>query len=70
MPARRLVTDAILCSCAVQRVQAQGPQPATSKEYDRLADHVGRYPVVMITPYDGQLVLEGSARSGGGSWTA
>jgi DNA replication and repair protein RecF len=30
------------------------------KEYERLADHVGRYPVVMITPYDGQLVLEGS----------
>ncbi len=30
------------------------------KEYDRLADHVGRYPVVMITPYDAQLVLEGS----------
>ncbi len=29
------------------------------KEYERLADHVGRYPVVMITPYDGQLVLEG-----------
>lgn len=30
------------------------------KEYDRLADHVGRLPVVMITPYDGQLVLDGS----------
>lgn len=30
------------------------------KEYERMADHVGRYPVVMITPYDGQLVLEGS----------
>lgn len=29
------------------------------KEYDRLADHVGRYPAVMITPYDGQLVLDG-----------
>lgn len=30
------------------------------KEYERLADHVGRYPVVMITPYDGQLILDGS----------
>lgn len=30
------------------------------KEYERLVDHVGRYPMVMITPYDGQLVLEGS----------
>lgn len=30
------------------------------KEYERLADHVGRCPVVMITPYDGQLVLDGS----------
>jgi DNA replication and repair protein RecF len=30
------------------------------KEYDRLSDHVGRVPVVMITPYDGQLVLDGS----------
>ena len=30
------------------------------KEYDRLSDHVGRMPVVMITPYDGQLVTDGS----------
>jgi DNA replication and repair protein RecF len=30
------------------------------KEYERIADHVGRYPVVMITPYDAQLVLDGS----------
>lgn len=30
------------------------------KEYDRLSDHVGRCPVVMVTPYDGQLVLDGS----------
>ncbi len=30
------------------------------KEYERLSDHVGRVPVVMITPYDGQLVLDGS----------
>jgi len=49
--------DAILCSVR------QGQRKVLSrnrKEYQRLADHVGRYPVVMITPYDGQLVLEGS----------
>lgn len=28
--------------------------------YDRLADHVGRYPVVIIVPDDSNLVLEGS----------
>lgn len=28
--------------------------------YDRLADHVGRYPVVIIVPDDSRLVLEGS----------
>jgi len=28
--------------------------------YERLADHVGRYPVVSITPDDSRLVLEGS----------
>lgn len=45
--------------CAVRR----GHRKVFSRnrrEYDRLADHVGRLPVVMITPYDGQLVLEGS----------
>lgn len=30
------------------------------KEYERLADHIGRYPVVMITPYDSRLIHEGS----------
>ncbi len=30
------------------------------KEYDRLSEHVGRCPVVMITPYDGTLVQDGS----------
>ncbi|MBK9177577.1 MAG: DNA replication and repair protein RecF [Flavobacteriales bacterium] len=49
--------DAILCS--VRRGQRK-ILSRNRKEYDRLADHVGRYPVVMITPYDGQLVLEGS----------
>lgn len=46
-------------SCAVRSGQRK-VFIRNHKEYARLADHVGRYPVVMITPYDGQLVLEGS----------
>ncbi len=30
------------------------------KSYDKLADHIGIFPVVMITPYDSNLILEGS----------
>ena len=30
------------------------------KEYDRLADHIGRFPVVMISPYDRDLINDGS----------
>ena len=30
------------------------------KEYDKLADHIGRFPVVFISPYDGDLINEGS----------
>ncbi len=49
--------DTVLCS--VRRGQRK-ILSRNRKEYARLADHVGRYPVVMITPYDGMLVLEGS----------
>lgn len=49
--------DAVLCSV---RVGQRKVLSRNRKEYDRLADHVGRYPVVMITPYDGQLVLDGA----------
>lgn len=49
--------DAILCSV---RSGQRKILSRNKKEYDRLADHVGRYPVVMITPYDGQLILDGS----------
>jgi len=49
--------DTVLCS--VRKGQRK-ILSRNRKEYDRLADHVGRYPVVMITPYDGQLILEGS----------
>lgn len=30
------------------------------KSYNRLADHVGRFPVVIISPYDRDLITEGS----------
>lgn len=30
------------------------------KDYDRLADHIGEFPVVMISPYDRDLINEGS----------
>jgi len=30
------------------------------KEYDRLADHIGNFPLVMISPYDRDLINEGS----------
>ena len=30
------------------------------KEYERLADHIGHFPVVMISPYDADLISEGS----------
>ncbi len=30
------------------------------KEYDRLSDHIGHYPLVMISPNDTQLILGGS----------
>src|SRR5262245_37146193 len=45
-------------ACGVRRGQRK-VFSRDRKEYDRLADHVGRHPVVMITPYDGQLVLDG-----------
>lgn len=49
--------DAVLCSV---RRGGRKTLSRNRKDYDRLADHVGRYPVVMITPYDAQLVLDGS----------
>ena len=30
------------------------------KEYDRLADHIGNFPLVMISPYDRDLINDGS----------
>jgi DNA replication and repair protein RecF len=30
------------------------------KEYERLSDHIGQFPVVMVSPYDRDLISEGS----------
>lgn len=46
-------------ACAVRRGQRKVFK-FNHKEYERLADHIGKYPAVVITPYDGQLILEGS----------
>lgn len=50
-------TDTLVCSV---RKGARKVFTRNRREYERLADHVGRMPVVIITPYDGHLVLDGS----------
>ena len=45
--------------CAFQK-QKQKLLKRNGKEYKKLSDHVGRYPVVMISPADSALISEGS----------
>ena len=45
--------------CAV-KIGAKKVIKRNKKEHQRLADHIGLYPVVFISPYDGDLVAEGS----------
>lgn len=46
-------------SCRFQKGQRKSFR-FNSKEYERLADHIGKIPVVMISPYDRDLINEGS----------
>ena len=46
-------------SCGVQPGQKKQFR-RNDKEYSRLADHIGKYPVVMLTPNDIDLIKEGS----------
>jgi DNA replication and repair protein RecF len=48
-----------LIYCAFQK-QKQKLLKRNGKEYQRLSDHVGKYPVVMISPADSSLITEGS----------
>lgn len=45
--------------CGVQKDKAKILK-RNSKAYDRISDHIGFYPVVMISPYDLDLIKEGS----------
>jgi len=46
-------------SCSVQTGQKKKVK-RNKKEYEKLADHIGEFPVVVISPYDSNLVSEGS----------
>jgi DNA replication and repair protein RecF len=50
-------TDEIYCSIHRNRNKVFR---RNKKEYDRLANHIGLYPVVMISPEDSSLIMEGS----------
>lgn len=46
-------------NCAV-KVGAKKVFRKNKKEYEKLAEHIGQYPAVMISPYDKDLISEGS----------
>ncbi len=46
-------------SCGLKRNQKKQFKK-NKKEYEKLADHIGQFPLVMISPYDVSLVMDGS----------
>jgi DNA replication and repair protein RecF len=46
-------------SCAVQKGQKKKVKK-NKKEYEKLAEHIGQFPAVVISPYDTNLIIEGS----------
>src|SRR6201996_1451194 len=46
-------------ACGVKRNQKKQFK-RNKKEYQRLADHIGLFPLVMISPYDISIIIEGS----------
>ncbi len=45
--------------CGLQRGKRKSFR-RNSKEYSRISDHIGRYPVVMISPADSSIITDGS----------
>lgn len=52
-------TDEDVISCSLKRNQKKQFK-RNKKEYTRLADHIGLYPLVMISPNDSIIITEGS----------
>jgi DNA replication and repair protein RecF len=48
-----------IISCSLKRNQKKQFKK-NKKEYERLADHIGSFPLVMIAPYDISIITEGS----------
>lgn len=48
-----------MIACAVKRNQKKQFK-RNKKDYQRLADHIGLFPLVMISPYDTSIITEGS----------
>ena len=48
-----------MVSC-VQKLGAKKQFRLNQKEYDRISDHIGQFPCVMVSPYDRDLINEGS----------
>ncbi|MES2829560.1 MAG: DNA replication and repair protein RecF [Bacteroidota bacterium] len=46
-------------TCGLKRNQKKQFK-RNKKEYDKLADHIGLFPLVMISPYDTGIIMEGS----------
>lgn len=49
--------DVISC---IQKADSRKSFRFNQKEYERLADHIGLFPLVMVSPYDRDLINEGS----------
>ncbi|MDR0364539.1 MAG: DNA replication and repair protein RecF [Bacteroidales bacterium] len=47
------------CHCILERGKLKQFK-LNKKEYSRLSDHIGRYPLVMVSPYDRDLINDGS----------
>lgn len=50
-------TDKVSC---IQKTNQKKQFKLNQKDYDRLADHIGLFPLVMVSPYDSDLINDGS----------